>query len=121
MSAVIVPFESLERPLARLRCAIEQAERELDAVRRGYLVAVELAGTLAPEGPDPYDLGPLSRQELRVARLLQRGLTNSDISSSLHVSVHTVKSHVRSILRKRGLHSRWQLVSSTPAMAVDIQ
>jgi DNA-binding NarL/FixJ family response regulator len=115
MSAAVVPFESLERPLARLKSAIEQAERELDALRRGYLVAIDLACTLAPE-PDLRDLEPLSRQELRVARLLKQGLSNRDISSSLHVSVHTAKSHVRSILRKRGLHSRWQLVDqvSTP-------
>src|SRR3982074_1932173 len=110
----------MERPLARLRLAIEQAERELDAVRKGYLVAVEFADTLASDAPAGHDLGPLSPQERRGARLLQQELTNSEIANSLHVSVHTVKSHVRSVLRKRGLHSRWQLVAQNlPGTLVD--
>jgi len=110
VSATVAPFEVVERPLARLRLAIEQAERELAAVRKGYLVAIELAGTLGSEGPAANDLGPLSPQERRVARLLHQGQTNCEISNSLHVSVHTVKSHVRSILHKRGLRSRWQMI-----------
>jgi DNA-binding NarL/FixJ family response regulator len=48
-----------------------------------------------------------------VAYLLAQGRSNNEIAAGLHVSVHTVKSQVQSILRKRGLRSRWQLVAAS--------
>jgi DNA-binding NarL/FixJ family response regulator len=100
------PMDSLERPLVRIRLAIEQVERELRSLRAAYLEAAQAA---IPVSVAEYGRGALSRQERRVARLLAEGRTNREIAATLHVSVHTVKSQVQSILRKRGLHSRWQV------------
>lgn len=109
-TAGIPEFESLELPLHRLGQTIEQAERELACLRRAYLEAlrrmVDSRSEPVPAGPD----GALSPQELRVAALIADGRSNFEIATTLHVSVHTVKSHVQNILRKRSLRSRWQVV-----------
>jgi len=54
------------------------------------------------------ETGPfgLSMQELRVLERLPRGLTNREIGVELAISEHTVKSHVRSILRKLAASDR---------------
>lgn len=49
---------------------------------------------------------PISRRELDLIRLLPTRLTNQEIASELHVSLNTVKSHLRSIYRKLGVSSR---------------
>ena len=54
--------------------------------------------------------GPsLSRQELRVARLIGEGASNKEIGDSLAISDLTVKKHVGNIFKKLGLHDRLQL------------
>jgi DNA-binding CsgD family transcriptional regulator len=41
--------------------------------------------------------------------LVAAGQSNLEIAASLHVSVHTVKTQLKSILRKLGMQSRWQV------------
>jgi DNA-binding CsgD family transcriptional regulator len=48
----------------------------------------------------------LTRSEVRVLRLLVRGLSNREISDLLSVSTETVKTHVKRILSKLGVSSR---------------
>lgn len=45
---------------------------------------------------------PLTPQELRVARLIAKGLSNDNIASELTVSIATVKTHVSKVLDKLG-------------------
>jgi LuxR family maltose regulon positive regulatory protein len=49
---------------------------------------------------------PLSRQEMRVLRLLVQRRSNADIANELVVSVNTVRTQVQSIYRKLGVHTR---------------
>jgi DNA-binding CsgD family transcriptional regulator len=51
-------------------------------------------------------LGPLSRREGQVARMIARGLTNRQIAEELVLSERTVEQHVRSILHKLDLSNR---------------
>lgn len=51
-------------------------------------------------------LEPLSSREREVAVLLCKGYTNGLIARDLHISIPTVKTHVRSILRKTGSLTR---------------
>ncbi|MFN2544569.1 MAG: LuxR C-terminal-related transcriptional regulator [Actinomycetota bacterium] len=53
--------------------------------------------------PGPFGLTP---QEIRVLRHLPRGMTNREIAAQLRVSEETIKTHVRSILRKLGASDR---------------
>lgn len=52
---------------------------------------------------------PLTKAELRVARLLAKGLTYQAVADQLVVSYHTVKKHVQNIYQKCGVNSRFQL------------
>jgi LuxR family maltose regulon positive regulatory protein len=53
--------------------------------------------------PQPEELSP---SELRVLRFLPTNLTRSEIARSLHVSVNTVNTHIRSIYSKLGASDR---------------
>ena len=41
--------------------------------------------------------------------LIAEGMSNKAIGKVLHISTHTVKSHLRNIMEKLNLHSRLQL------------
>lgn len=51
---------------------------------------------------------PLTRRELEVLQNIARGETNNEIGKRLHISPHTVKSHVTSIFNKLGVNDRIQ-------------
>lgn len=50
----------------------------------------------------------LTERELTVLRLVAKGHSNAQISTELHISLNTVKSHLRSILDKLQLENRTQ-------------
>lgn len=51
----------------------------------------------------------LTKRERQVMGLIADGLTNKEIAHQLHLSPHTIKSHVHNILDKLALHSRVQI------------
>ncbi|HYS03537.1 MAG TPA: LuxR C-terminal-related transcriptional regulator [Candidatus Eisenbacteria bacterium] len=101
--------ESLALALISLRRSIEAAEEQVRQARSSYQRMVDGRRetiALPPWLPDGDRLSPCER---RVALLLAGGKSNGEIAATLHVSVHTVKSQVKSILRKLGMQSRWQV------------
>ncbi|MFG1930045.1 AAA family ATPase [Mycobacterium sp. NPDC048908] len=56
----------------------------------------------------------LTEAELKVVNLIGEGATNSAVAERLHLSPHTVKSHVRSAFAKLSIHSRSQLAQRRP-------
>lgn len=54
---------------------------------------------------------PLSERELEVLKGIVEGLKDRDIARLLHISEHTVRSHVKSVYRKLGVSSRSQAVA----------
>lgn len=89
------------------------AEDELDLVRHAdvALYSAKRAGTgFAVYGADGARLATLTTRERDVLELMADGLGNADTAARLVISVTTVRSHVRSIIEKLGVHSRLQAV-----------
>jgi len=53
----------------------------------------------------------LTSRERQVIDLLGEGLSNKEICIRLNIAVHTVKSHVHSVLKKLALHTRLEVVA----------
>jgi DNA-binding CsgD family transcriptional regulator len=51
----------------------------------------------------------LTDSELKVINLIAQGVTNRDVAEQLHLSLHTVKTHVHNAFAKLGINSRAQL------------
>jgi DNA-binding CsgD family transcriptional regulator len=51
----------------------------------------------------------LTDSELKVVNLIALGVTNRDVATQLHLSLHTVKNHVHNAFAKLGINSRAQL------------
>jgi DNA-binding CsgD family transcriptional regulator len=51
----------------------------------------------------------LTDAELTVVNLIAQGVTNRDVAGQLHLSLHTVKTHVHNAFAKLGINSRAQL------------
>jgi DNA-binding NarL/FixJ family response regulator len=59
---------------------------------------------------DASELDDLTEREREVLVLVARGMTNGDIAAHLFLSEGTVKTHVKRIFAKLGLHDRTQAV-----------
>lgn len=66
------------------------------------------ASDVAPLIVEAYGL---SRRELDVTRLIARGHSTSEIASTLFLSPHTVRDHVKAVFEKTGVSSRGELVA----------
>jgi len=76
-----------------------------------YLTSQMLAGLLPRLGSRPADIGgSLTPREVEVLDLMAEGLANDVIAERLHLSRHTVRNHVQSILGKLHAHSKLQAV-----------
>lgn len=53
---------------------------------------------------------PLSGREIQVLRLLPSSLSNQEIADELFISIHTLRSHLKSIYTKLGVHSRLEAI-----------
>lgn len=53
----------------------------------------------------------LSPREIEVLQLLAEGLSTTELSKRLHVSVNTVRNHVQNVISRLGAHSKLEAVS----------
>jgi non-specific serine/threonine protein kinase len=82
-------------------------------------VVVEASEEIADAGaaaapPDPRETprAPLTRREQEVAELIAAGAhRDRDIAAALTIAETTAGLHVRRILAKLGLHSRWEIAA----------
>src|SRR2546423_11566576 len=93
---------------------VADAFQSVHAERR-YLDAALAPVLSAPRGklkhwPAPTQQ-PLSKREYQVLELIADGLENQSIAKILFVSVETIRTHVKSILRKLGARDRTHAVT----------
>jgi len=67
--------------------------------------------------PTPL-LDPLSDRELDVLRLLATGLSAPEIAAQLIIAKSTVRSHVKSIYSKLGVHRKWDAVQRATELSL---
>ncbi|MGA8546551.1 MAG: AAA family ATPase [Mycobacterium sp.] len=84
--------------------AIADARRVGRALRR---LGVERRIVTHPRAKMGWD--SLTDSELTVVNLIAQGATNRDVATQLHLSPHTVKTHVHNAFAKLGITSRAQL------------
>jgi PAS domain S-box-containing protein len=79
---------------------------------RGHRV-VGVFGQLADveEEPERAPHPHLTPRQAEVLRLLERGRSTDQIAEELHLSVETVRNHIRAVLRKLNAHSRLEAVA----------
>jgi DNA-binding CsgD family transcriptional regulator len=62
----------------------------------------------------------LSDREWEVLDLIAQERTTADIADELFLSVETVRSHVKSLMRKLGVHSRAEAVQRAAALRLPV-
>jgi LuxR family maltose regulon positive regulatory protein len=63
-------------------------------------------------------IDPLSKTEIRVLRYLPTNLTTPQIGRELSLSVHTVRTHIRHLFVKLGVHGRTEAVTRARALGL---
>jgi DNA-binding NarL/FixJ family response regulator len=87
------------------------SEQELrDAIKETSAGLVRLSSQAAQKQHIPLEPYDLTAREYDVLHLLVEGCSNQAIACTLHVTEHTVKTHVHHILAKLGVQSRTQAV-----------
>jgi DNA-binding NarL/FixJ family response regulator len=65
------------------------------------------------EAPPPPAHPHLTPRQTEVLRLLEHGRSTEQIAGDLHLSVETVRNHIRRVLRALNVHSRLEAVALT--------
>jgi len=92
---------------------------ELPCSPRAAASLYRCVATLSPHNNDTADVVnlhhtcpvPLSRRELQIAHLIDRGLTNKEIARQLGIEAATVKNHVHNICEKLSVHRRGEAIA----------
>jgi DNA-binding NarL/FixJ family response regulator len=105
-------FVSKERPLSEIIAAIRQAAEGEIVMPASLLVG--LLGRLPRSAPEPAaqaNHAMLTPREREILALLAQGLSGAQIAAELNIALLTVRTHVRNLLEKLGVHSRLEAVS----------
>src|SRR2546423_3049844 len=107
----LLALDTFEVAITRVARDLARAEEDLRQARARYrgLQAAWPTPAHAAAGSRGQALDQLTAQERRVAALAAAGKSNLAIAAYLNVSVYTVKTQMRSILRKLSIRSRAQL------------
>jgi DNA-binding NarL/FixJ family response regulator len=90
--------------------AAEQIAAALYAASAGLIaVPAEASGLLTSTAAE-HEVENLTPREMEALEMLAEGLSNKEIAARLHISSHTAKFHVNSILGKLGAGTRTEAV-----------
>ena len=139
-------FQNLDRALGLaeqegfMRCFLDLGARMLDLLRKfraaqrhhpyvDVLITAEsipvakqevssLSDSTTPSAVQGELIEPLSERELQVLRLLRSSMTNAEIADHLYVSVNTIRTHIRNIYEKLGVHRRLDAIASAEKLGI---
>jgi DNA-binding NarL/FixJ family response regulator len=104
--------------------AYDASPAQIDAALRA--AAAGLVVRMIEDMPRGFDAMPernnqilLTPREIEVLNAVANGLSNKAIARRLEISLHTVKFHIESLLRKLGAHSRAEAVAKGFALHKD--
>jgi DNA-binding CsgD family transcriptional regulator/ArsR family metal-binding transcriptional regulator len=100
MVSLDIDTACLRQQIARKDSHIRTLQSRLSDVETSRVAEIDSANAKLPN--------PLTQREIQVLRLMAHGATNKSISRELHISEHTVKSHVIHIFNKLGVNDRTQ-------------
>jgi len=88
--------------------------RAICAIAQGQIVVSSTFHRATTASWPGHEFG-LTVRESEVASLLLQGLANREIAEAMHISEHTVKTHLKGIFNKTGTRSRGQAVARIAA------
>lgn len=109
---------SLDDTLRRLGQRLVSAEADLRMARACYEALLEASHSCTGAEPEGSLAARLTAQERRVASFVASGMSNREVADALHVSVHTVKTHVKNVLDKLSIRSRWQMAATVGQLSL---
>src|SRR5215831_13347714 len=107
ITSIVAPEETRRAREAYARHMVGHEDVEASAVildGEGNRVTVEVK-------PEALVHPHLTPRQAEVLRLLEHGRSTEQIASELHLSLETVRNHIRGILRALGVHSRLEAVA----------
>jgi PAS domain S-box-containing protein len=88
-------------------------------LRSGDVVVGVFGLLLGPLNEEARPPNPqLTPRQAEVLRLLEEGRSTRQIAQELHVSIETVRNHVRNLMSRLGVHSRLEAVAAARQEAV---
>jgi two-component system NarL family response regulator len=87
-------------------------EEIIEAVRQVHAGNRFLPSAIASRLADRMIRPTLTPRELDVLRLVSRGRTNKEIAAAMFISEETVKSHMKGLFQKLGVHDRAEAVAT---------
>ncbi|MPY97924.1 MAG: winged helix-turn-helix transcriptional regulator [Actinophytocola sp.] len=87
------------------------AEQVTDPELRARIEALSVLAGGLPQGETPVAADRLTRRELDVVVQVAAGLSNADVAERLGLAPATVKSYLKTAMRKTGVHNRLALIA----------
>lgn len=104
-------FQALEAGARGYLLKDTTKEELIEAVRQVHRGERHLPQAVASRLADRLIRPSLTPRELDVLRLVSRGRSNKEMASAMFVSEETVKTHMKSLFQKLGVHDRAEAVS----------
>lgn len=104
-------FQALEAGARGYLLKDTTKEELVAAIRQVHEGERHLPPNIASRLADRLIRPKLSPREMDVLRLLCRGRTNKEMGAAMFISEETVKSHMKSLFQKLGVHDRAEAVS----------
>ena len=97
--------------LANTIRSVADGARVLPSPMTSTLFSQIARDAVAGRGPEAVEDVRFTPREREVVDLISEGASNKKIAGQLHISPHTVKSHVRNIMEKLELHTRLEIAA----------